>query len=284
MFSYFTDSLGQVQDGLWFGLGLLTVYFGAVITGALIRSLGGAGSMGLTFLGRYITGWFDYVRGNDRATINVTLNMVVDNHLKFDTLVADRRLWYVWPNAYRVHLIRKAAKRTTKDNPVVHFAAQKPRGGIRDRITETVASVKVSENGRSERVPMIRDDDYRAAYAPLIALIAEKCVGDDSIDLAIGRPMDEHRFVVALTFERLDRRRSRHLRAMVMYEPMLLSLPEAPPRVDFEEHKTRYRTLLSIAKQYRERPEHFGLVKVWRPKHAGPDATVPKLVVDRAAP
>jgi hypothetical protein len=192
--------------------------------------------------------------------------MVVDNHLKFDTLIADRRLWYVWPNAYRIHLIRKAAKRTTKDDPVVHFPAEKPRRGIRQRITDTVASVKISENGRSERVPLIRDDDYRAAYAPLIALIAEKCSGEGSIDLAAGWPMDEHRFVIALTFEQLDRRRARHLRAMVMFEPMLLGLSEELPRVDFEEHKTRYRTLLAIAKQYREHPERFGVVRIWRRK------------------
>ena len=268
MLSYFAQSADQVRDGLLFGLGLLTIYIGAVITGALIRSLGGAGSMGLTVLGRYLTGWFDYVRGNDRITINVTLNMVIDNHLTFDTLVADRRLWYVWPNAYRVHLIRRAAKRTTKDNPVLLFPEGKPRRGIRRRITDTVASVRISENGHSERVPLIRDDDYRAAYAPLIALIAEKCTNDGAIDLAIGRAMEEHRFVVALTFEQLDRRRARHLRAMVMYEPALLSLPEPLPRVDYEEHKTRYRTLLSIATQYREHPERFGVVKMWRAKTA----------------
>ena len=281
MFNYLSQSLFQIQDGLWFGLGLLTVYLGAVLTGALIRSLGGAGSMGLTVLGRYATGWFDYVRGNDRATINITLNMVIDNHLKFDTLVADRRLWYVWPNAYRVHLIRRAAKRTTKDDPVVHFPERKPRRGFRQRITETVASVRVSENGRSERVPMLRDDDYRAAYAPLIALVAEKCTNDGAIDLAIGRPTEEHRFVVALTFEQLNTRRARHLRAMVIYEPMLLTLPEALPRVDYEEHKTRYRTLLSIAKQYREHPERFGVVKMWRPKHTG-SASAPRLNAERA--
>ena len=269
MRDYILQNVLQVQDGLLFGLGLLTVYFGAVITGALIRSLGGAGSMGLTVLGRYLTGWFDYVRGNDRITINVTLNMVADNHLKFDTLVADRRLWAVWPNAYRVHLIRKAAKRTTKDNPVILFPDPKPRRGIGERITDTVASVKVSENGRSERVRLIPDDDYRAAYAPLIALVAEKCTNGGSIDLAIGRPMEEHCFVIALTFEQLDRRRARHLRAMVMYEPALLTLPEELPEVDFEEHKTRYRTLLSIAKQYREHPERFGVVKMWRPRPAG---------------
>src|SRR5258708_28701213 len=117
MFAYLRENVSQVSDGLLFGLGLLTVYFGAVITGAIIRSLGGAGSAGLTVLGRYAAGWFDYVRGVDRGTINVTLNMVEDNHLKFDTLITDRRLLYVWPHAYRVSLIPLASKRTTKDNP-----------------------------------------------------------------------------------------------------------------------------------------------------------------------
>src|SRR6267154_4107927 len=121
MIEYFRENVSQVSDGLLFGLGLLTVYFGAVIAGAIIRSLGGAGSAGLTVLGRYATGWVDYVRGDDRNTINITLNMVVDNHLKFDTIVADRRIWSVWPNAYRIYLIRRAAKQTTAENPVIVF-------------------------------------------------------------------------------------------------------------------------------------------------------------------
>ncbi len=276
MRQYLSENASQILDGLLFGLGILAVYLGAVVTGAIIRSLGGAGSKGLTVLGRYATGWLDYVRGDDRNTINVTLNMVVDNHLKFDTIVADRRIWNVWPNAYRVYLIRRAAKQTTRDNPVIMFPEQRPDGvvarrrrGIRERITDTVASVTVTENGRSQRVPLIREDDYRATYAPLISLVSEKCTNDDSIDLALGRPMDEHRFVIALTFEQLSSRRARHLRAMVMWEPMLLALSDDMPRVDFEEHKTRYRTLLSISRQYRAHPERFGIVKVWRPKALG---------------
>src|SRR5512139_210772 len=121
MFDYLELNAGLILDGLLFGLCVLAVYLGAVFTGALVRSLGGAGSKGLTFVGRYVQGWFFYLRGDDRDIINVTLNMVVDGHLKFDTLVADRRVWYVWPNAYRVALIRRAAKRTTPDNPVVLF-------------------------------------------------------------------------------------------------------------------------------------------------------------------
>ena len=96
--------------------------------------------------------------------------------------------------------------------------------------------------------------------------MSEKCSNDDSIDLAIGRPMHEYRFVMALTYELLDDRRARHLRAMVMWEQELLSLPEAMPDVSFEAHKTRYRTLLAIAREYRAHPERFGVVSVWRPQ------------------
>ena len=38
MLAYFRDNISQVSDGLLFGLGLLTVYFGAVITGSSITS------------------------------------------------------------------------------------------------------------------------------------------------------------------------------------------------------------------------------------------------------
>src|SRR5262245_7702689 len=272
MLAYLRDNLSQLSDGLFFGLGLLTIYLGAVITAALVRSLGGAGSMGLTVLGRYVAGWFDYVRGDDRATINITLNMVFDNHLKFDTIVADRRIWSVWPNAFRIYLIRRAAKKTTADNPVITFPepSAQHHHPLRRLITDLFVRSTVIENGRRQRVHLVRDDDYRATYSPLISLVSEKCSNDDSIDLAIGRPMNEYRFVIALTYEQLDSRRARHLRAMVMWEQELLSLPEQMPRVSFEQHKTRYRTLLAIAREYRAHPERFGVVNVWRPTNVAP--------------
>ncbi|MBV8839815.1 MAG: hypothetical protein JO000_25045 [Alphaproteobacteria bacterium] len=268
MLAYLRDNFSQLSDGLFFGLGLLTIYLGAVITGALIRSLGGAGSMGLSLLGRFATGWFDYVRGDDRNTINITLNMVVDNHLKFDTIVADRRVWDIWPNSYRIYLIREAAKKTTRENPIITFPQEtaQHRHRLRRWITNLFVRSTVVENGRRQRVHLVRDDDYRATYSPLISLMSENCSNDDSVDVAIGRPMNEYRFVIALTYEQLESRRARHLRAMVMWEQELLSLPAEMPRVSFEQHKTRYRTLLSIAREYRAHPERFGVVNVWRPK------------------
>src|SRR5262245_37951576 len=164
MAQFLSLDLNQILDGLFFGLGVLAVYLGAVITGSIIRSLGGAGGAGLLFLGRYFAGWFEYVRGDDRNTINVTLNMVVDNNLKFDTIVADRRVVDVWPNAYLVSLIRRACKSSTVENPVILFpeAPSQPRGivgrmrrGVGERLVDAVATVKVTENGRSHRVARI---------------------------------------------------------------------------------------------------------------------------------
>ena len=275
MRAYLSENASQIIDGLLFGLGVLAVYLGAVFTGALVRSLGGAGSKGITLAGRYVSGWFYYLRGDDRDIVNVTLNMIVDGHLAFDTLVADRKVWFVWPNAYRVLLIRRAAKRTVGDNPVILFPQGKPQPKTRlgrfsrrcsDSIHGMLASADIIENGKSRRVRLMPENDYKATYGPLISLISEKCANDNAIDFALGRPMEEYRFVVALTYEKLHDRRARHLRAMVMWEPALLNLPEECPRVDFEEHKTRFRTLQAIARQYRAHPECFGIVKVWRPK------------------
>jgi hypothetical protein len=291
MIEYFRDNASQILDGLLFGLGVLAVYLGAVFTGALIRSLGGAGSKGLTFMGRYVTGWFYYLRGDDRDIVNVTLNIIVDDYLKFDTLVADRRTWMVWPNAYRQRLIRLAALRTTEDNPVVLFPDEKPappkswRGRLHrrfwNRIHDMLGSVKIVRDGKARRVRLQRESDYKATYGPLISIISEKCNNDNSIDLALGRAMNEHRFVIALTYERLHDRRARHLRAMVVLEETLRNLPVDCPKVDYEEHKTRYRTLQSIARQYAKNPAHFGIVRVWRPKApTRTEAAAPDLIGD----
>jgi hypothetical protein len=281
MAEYLNLNASQIVDGLLFGLGVLAVYLGAVFTGALVRSLGGAGSKGITLAGRYVQGWFFYLRGDDRDMVNVTLNMIVDGRLTFDTLVADRKVWFVWPNAYRVLLVRRAARRTTPDNPVILFPHGPPEprtwlGRFRrrcgDRLRDLLASAHIVENGRSRRVRLVREDDYKATYGPLISLISEKCSNDNAIDVALGRPMQEHRFVIALTFEKLHDRRARHLRAMVMWEPALLNLPAECPRIDFEEHRTRFRTLQAIARQYRANPERFGIVNVWRPEDAAASA------------
>src|SRR5207344_1115304 len=114
-------------------------------------------------------------------------------------------------------------------------------------IHNMLASVKIVQDGKAQRVRLEREDDYKATYGPLISLISEKCTNDHAVDLALGRPMQEYRFIVALTFEKLSNRRARHLRAMVMWEEALLNLPPECPLVEKDEHKTRFRTLQAIA-------------------------------------
>jgi hypothetical protein len=293
MIDYIRDNASQIVDGLLFGLGVLAVYLGAVATGVLIRSLGGAGTKGITMAGRYVQGWFYYLRGDDRDIINVTLNVVVEGRLKFDTLVADRRIWFVWPNAYRQRLIRLAARQTTEDNPVILFPQRAPaanswagrfRSRCRDIVHDTLASVKIVKDGKARRVRLQREDDYKATYGPLISLVSEKCSNENAIDLALGRPMDEYRFVIALTYERLTNRRARHLRAMVMWEEGLFNLPAECPRVEQAEHETRFRTLQAIARQYRAHPDRFGIVNVWRPRGTVPQPPGALSDVVRLAP
>jgi hypothetical protein len=211
------------------------VWLGAVLTASLVRSFGAAGGSGIIFLTRIATGWRKYHRGDQSDTINVTLNTTRDGRLRIDTLVADRELWDVWSNPYLVLRLRKAIKACTTEDPVVKF-----------------------KNARSR-------NDYRAVYDPLISLIAERCTSEHSLDLAMGHPMQEHRFVIALTYEKLCDVRAQHFRAMVTYEPELLNFPASPPSFERPEYATRFETLKAIADQYRKSPEIFGIVKIWRP-------------------
>jgi hypothetical protein len=127
-----------------------------------------------------------------------------------------------------------------------------------------MTSAEIIEGGRTRRVFLTRQEIYRATYAPLISLISERVSSDNAIDLAVGRPVEEFRFVIALTYEQLSNRRARHMRAMVVHEPMLVAFSDDMPEVDHEEHKTRYLTLLAISREYRENPGRFGMVRIWR--------------------
>ena len=95
-------------------------------------------------------------------------------------------------------------------------------------------------------------------------------LNDNAIDLALGRRMEEYRFVIALTFEKLHNRRARHLRAMVIWEETLRNLPAKRPRVELKEHETRFQTLQAIARQYALHPERFAIINIWRPREPRP--------------
>jgi hypothetical protein len=138
-----------------------------------------------------------------------------------------------------VRQLWRAARACTEDQPVILF----PDGSIAD---------------------------YNHTYDPIVSMIAASCSNEGAIDLALGKPVAEHRFVVALTYEKIKDRRMRHFRAMVVLETEIGAFLEEPgPRLRRPEHTTRLATLRAIARQYQAHPERFGLVSVWRPAAAG---------------
>jgi hypothetical protein len=233
MWEYLDPS--RLLDGLLFGLGIFAVWLLAVIGGSIMRSAGTAGGSGLIFCARWLLGRHQYGRGDQSTIVNITLNTVRDGVLSVDTLVADVPLARVYQNLYLAMRVRAAGKACTVDDPVVRLG--------------------------------LSDKDVRALYDPLINLIAAACTNSGSVDLAIGRPVAEHRFAVALTFEKLCNVRSQHFRAMVVYEQELMYFPDiGDMRAETREgtQRTRFITLSEVARQYRQRPERFGTIRMWR--------------------
>jgi hypothetical protein len=225
----------DIIDGIWFGLGVFAVWLLAVLGASLIRGLGSAGGNGLVFAGKYVLGWHQFGRGDQSHIVNVTLNTTRGGRLSIDTIVADRLLTDVYQNIYQVMRLRAARALCTDTDPVICFPA-----------------------GRTSR------NEYRAMYDPIVNLVAERCTNSNSIDLALGRPLYEHHFVVAMTFERTCNARSQHFRAMMVSEAELLRFPDSLPSFEREEHRARFATLRAVARQYAAHPERFGVIKVWR--------------------
>ena len=228
-----------VLDGLIFGLGVAMVWIGAVITASIVRSLSIAGGSGILLMTKLATGYLRYKRADASDIVNATLNTLRGGVLSIDTLVSDRLVMDVWPNPYHVRQLWRAARACTEEQPLIVFAD----GSI---------------------------DDYNKTYDPIVSMIAASCSNEGSVDLALGKPVTEHRFVVALTYEKVKDRRMRHFRAMVILETEIAAFLEEPgPRLRRPEHATRLATLRCIARQYNAHPERFGVVSVWRPATAG---------------
>jgi hypothetical protein len=236
IFANFDWSL--ILDGLTFGLGLAMVWIGAVITASIVRSLSIAGGSGILLMTKLATGYWRYKRADASDIVNATLNTLRGGVMSIDTLVSDRLVMEVWPNPYHVRQLWRAARACTEEQPVILF----PDGGV---------------------------EDYNHTYDPIVSMIAASCSNEGAIDLALGRPVAEHRFVVALTYEKIKDRRMRHFRAMVVLETEIGAFLEEPgPRLRRPEHTTRLQTLRCIARQYQAHPERFGVVSVWRPAAA----------------
>lgn len=238
--------LARWWDAILIGVLVAGGYVATVLTLTIVRSLATAGAGGLVYGTKLAHGWRRY-KNNHHDIINVTLNTLRSQercgapHLSIDTIVGDRPLTEAWPNLYQVHRLRAMAKRTTLSDPVVKF------------------------DGEVDGV-----DEYRQAYDPLISMVAERITNTNSIDLSLGRRMAEHRYVLALTYERHCDIRSRHFRVMMVNEEELkdwgrMTEDDWARAVASSGHKSRLWTLRQIAFQYKLYPDRFGVMNVWRP-------------------
>lgn len=245
----------KVWSGVNVGLGVLAVYFGSVAAVALTRTLGQTGSIWLLWGSRRLMDFYSHSKNENWGVVNVTLNTVHEGHLKYDTIVSDKRLADVWVNDYLVRAIKAAGAKTTETDPVLKFTL----GSLPKMTSKLVQFYK----DHKRRVEVKRESDYSIIYNPVISLIAERFTNAGSLAMALKKPVKEYSFVLALTFEKVPDVRARHFRIMMINEDELLALPDKFPKLSRPEHGTRYKTLLSIRDQYKAKPEHFGVLKLW---------------------
>ncbi|WP_342362005.1 hypothetical protein [Terrarubrum flagellatum] len=218
----------------------------ALLYSGLFRSLGAVVSK---FSMPILMGWWFYSRADNPNKLNVTLNILASGRLDIDTIVADRLLTDVYKNHFIAQLLKLAARRTTRDNPLITLKT-KPRH-----------KKWIQFSSKTEK------QLYEAIYNPLISEVSEKTNNIFSFMGSVGLPMRTFRFVLALTYERGIPGRDQHFRCMMVYEEALRRLPERCPDIDHKQYETRFRTLLCIAQSYEKHPERFGVVKLWLPEH-----------------
>ena len=218
-------------DGLLFGMGIALLWLGGVVGVGIARSVSVTLGTGFLFAGKIGWGWWNHCRRTE-PIINVTVNTARNNKLAIDTIVSDRPLATVWSNSWHLQLIRRACKKCTAENPVVWVP---------------------SEHG------------HHILYGPIISLIAEAIGNEGSVDFAVGKDRREYEFVVAITFEQHEDDRVRHMRVMIVSRDDISRFAlDHHLHIDPCGRISRFNTLKIIATQFRQTPERFGIVSVWR--------------------
>jgi len=158
----FRENVSQVSDGLLFGLGC-SRSISARSSRRVIRSLGGAGSAA-DRAGPLCDGWFDYVRAmtagrsTSRSICGGQSSQVRHARGRSPLCTCGERL--------PVHLIRRAAKRTTKDNrsSCSRDASAHARGEMRRGVGE-----RITDRWRASGSPRRRSQRVRASAKTTIA-------------------------------------------------------------------------------------------------------------------
>lgn len=158
--------------------------------------------------------------------LNISLNIIRDGRLKLRTL-NETRCELLFANSKAAQTVIDAAKKTTVDDPLL---------------------------------PLPEKDYWYYLNAVLNELSEQFAQGALREDL--GLPVTCAEYVICLTSEADANIRMRKIRALIIRKSLLEALPEKCPKVDREQHQTRWRTLQKLAAAYEKSPHRFLTVEL----------------------
>lgn len=161
------------------------------------------------------------------SRINYSLNSIRSDTLLIRTLL-ETSLAETFLNAHAVRLVRSAAQRTTKEDPIL-------------------------------RLP--KDDAWFILNAVLNELSEKFSAGLLRADVD-GTHAKTARYVICLTCEKAGEVRTQKVRAMVIREDLLQSLPAEPPRFEQPHHAVRWTTLQKMKQEFHLHPASCSLMTV----------------------
>ncbi len=228
------------------------VFWGSIAIGLVLLSRGlfqGLSRSLSAYSSPIAMGLLAHRNGHDPNVVNITLTLYDPEKQTMNlwTLMKDSRIRDVLINPFVAYMVTMCAKRCTEDDPVIRF--RPPKGIWRylhkrsvDKLYEHVDNTLVSA--------AVHECDPMPAF--------EKACGSTNIE--------EHDYVVALTFEKGIPDNDQHFRCIIVKASLLEELSETVPSHLPLKHQHRYRTLLAIRKVAREEPNRVGHMTVYTRK------------------
>ena len=184
-------------------------------------------------IGLLIAGWYGGYRAKKQweqrkffDRLNISLNVIEGGYLRIRTILEDP-LPRIFLNKAAADLVLKAAKKTTLEDPIL---------------------------------PLKKEDRW-FVNNEILNQISEQ-FSDALIRFDMGKPVDCHQYIIAMTCEKAGAVRTQKVRAMLVKKETLLNLGDTMPKLEAEQHSVRWETLNIMAERYKKDPEEFITVTI----------------------
>ena len=165
--------------------------------------------------------YFQWAKREFLNRLNVSLTYVEDGTLKIRTML-EMDVAQVFLNASAAKRLVILARQTTDDNPLI---------------------------------PLPKEDCWYYLNAVLNEISERYSLGHLKCDL--GLPVTRARYIICLTCETAGTSRTHKIRAMLVRKDLLENLPNDQPHFESPTHMTRWNTLYTLAKKWKQQPESF---------------------------